>query len=374
VILYHSTMTAAAAVTEIYSTNLKREPFVNFYKFRSECYNEALNTENAILGVSGMLFVILSDADWQDFPGNLLVAEVPAVPAAGANPAVAAIPAQYRPRYDYLTAPPPLAGNAANAVVKERELLLTNKAAISRAYFKLRAKYINSIPDEDISELSHPIYGIGTISLQDIHAHITARYSVLTADDFHTIHTRLRSPKTALQSYAGVASLHRELHATMALAQQPLSELDKCKFYTEALQHDPPGAYATQLYTQMHPLLLHRTFATLVAHVTLHAPNHVTTVATMKLSAALAAPSLPASELSALTSEVAQLRKICNDLRSAKAPAPTKPRQKFYCWVHGSTFHSGDRCKTMLGDPATYTPAHLAAKSATSPPGGSTKA
>ena len=191
-------MTTSAS--EIYTTNLKSEPFVNFYKFRSEFYNEALNTENAILGVSGMMFVILSDADWHDFPGNLLVAEVPGAPAVGVNPAVAAVPAQYRPRYDFLTLPPPLAGNAANAVVKERELLVNNKAAISRAYFKLRAKYINSIPEEDISELSHPIYGIGTTSLQDIHAHITARYSVLTADDFLTINTRLRSPKTALQS------------------------------------------------------------------------------------------------------------------------------------------------------------------------------
>jgi hypothetical protein len=347
---------------------------VNFYKFRSEFYNEALNTENAILGVSGMMFVILSDADWQDFPGNLMVAEVPAVPAVGLNPAVPAVPAQYRVRYDFLTTPPPLAGNAANAVVKERELLVNNKAAISRAYFKLRAKYINSIPDEDISELSHPIYGIGTTSLQDIHAHITARYSVLAADDFLTIHTRLRSPKTALQSFAGVASLHRELHATMALARQPLSELDKCTFYTEALQHDPSGAYATQLYTQMHPLLLQRTFSGLVAHVTLHAPNHVATASNMKLSSAFAAPSLPEANLSALTSEVAQLRKICNDLRSAKPSSAAKTRPKFYCWVHGSTYHSGDRCKTMLGDPTTYTPAHLAAKSAASPPGGSTKA
>ena len=360
---------------EIFSNNLKSEPFVNFYKFRNEFFNEAMNTENAILGVSGMLFSILSDADWQNFPGNLIAAEVPAIPADAANPAgVAVVPAQYRARYDFLTAIPALPGNAANAVVKERELLITNKAAISRAYFKLRAKFINSIPDEDVSELSHPIYGIGTTNLQALHAHINVRYSVLTAADFLIIQTRLRIPKTALQSYAAIATVHRELHATMANALQPLSELDKCNYYTEALQQDPSGAYAVQLYTQLQPLLQLRTFGALVAHVQLHAPNHTATTSSMKLSSAFAAPTTNTTELSKLTTELAQLRKEQNELRkAAKPPSTGKMRPKFYCWVHGMTFHSGDRCNTMLNDTAKYTPAHLAAKNSFSPPEGSTK-
>ena len=71
-------------------------------------------------------------------------------------------------------------------------MLIKNNAAISsRAYFKLRAKYINSIPDEDVSELSHPVYGIGTTSITVLHAHIDTRYSVLIAADFLIIQTRL---------------------------------------------------------------------------------------------------------------------------------------------------------------------------------------
>lgn len=274
-----------------------------------------------------------------------------------------------------MTPVPPLPGNAANAPVKEREITVTNKAAISRAYFKLRAKFINSIPDEDVSELSDPVYGIGTTSLQDLHAHINVRYSVLTAADFVIIQMRLRVPKTALQSYAAVATVHRELHATMANALQPLSELDKCNYYADALQNDPSGAYAIQLYTQLQPLLQLRTFVALVAHVQLHAPNHTATTSSMKLSSAFAAPSIPSStELAKLTAELAQLRKENTELKKAvKVPSSGKVRAKYYCWVHGTTYHSGDRCNTMLNDTAKYTAAHLTAKNSTSPPGGSTK-
>jgi hypothetical protein len=290
------------------------------------------------------------------------------------------------PRYDFLTPPPPLAGNAANAAVKEREIQVLNKAAISRAYYKLRAKYVNSIPAEDISELSIPIYGISCRSFREIHAHITNKYSVLTPADFLIIHARLRRPKTAVQSFAEVASIHRELHETMALARQPLSELDKCNFYTEAIENDPSGDYATQLYTQLQPFLLQRTFAALVAHVTMHAPNHTATARSMKLSAAFAAQSertpdtissafaVSSTDIAALTAEIAQLRKTNQELRGVKGPRTGKSRPKFYCWVHGATFHSGDRCTVMLADPSKYTPAHLAAKTASSPPGGCTKA
>jgi len=200
------------------------------------------------------------------------------------------------------------------------------------------------------------------------------RYSVLTAADFVIIQIRLRAPKTALQSYAAVATVHRELHATMLNAGQPLSELNKCNYYSETLQHDPSGAYAIQLYTQLQPLLQLRTFADLVAHVHLHAPNHTATTSTMKLSSAFAAPVVPSSDLLKLTAEIAQLRKEHNELRkAAKPPSAGKIRPKFYCWVHGTTFHSGDRCNTMLNDTTKYTPAHLAAKNGTNPPGGSTK-
>ena len=55
-----------------------------------------MNTENAILGQYGLLFIFLSNAEWEALPGNLLHAAVHTVPAGpGGAAAVAAVPTQY---------------------------------------------------------------------------------------------------------------------------------------------------------------------------------------------------------------------------------------------------------------------------------------
>jgi len=204
-----------------------------------------------------------------------------------------------------------------------------------------------------VSELSVYSFGIGTSSAAQIYAHLVERYSILSQTDFTTIGDRLRTVKSAAQTY------------------------DKCNYFLEALKNDPSGLYAAQLYTQQQPLLHTRTFAGLVAHVILHARNHVPNVLSMHYGASAAAvgpvAALAATDLAKLTAENAQLKKDIQALRNGKSTnggGTAKTRTKYYCWVHGTCNHAGSQCSVMLADTGKYSAAHLSATSHTAPPGG----
>ena len=362
----------------IFVPDLKTDPHINFSPFRGVLFNEAMNTENAILGQYGLLFIFLNDAEWEALPGNLITAAIAAAPAVpGGAAAVAAVPAVYRDRYDFTTPVPRPANNAANAVLKDFELQTNNKATVYKAYLNLRAKMINSLAAEDISALSQYPYGVGNRSALDLYNHVVIQYSQLTQDDFTTIIGHLRSAKTATQTYAALASAHRDLHAILFTAGQPLSELDKCNYLIDALNKDAAGIYAAQLYAQAYPLIHHRTFNGLVAHVILHARNSVITTGSMHYAtaasvlplapAAVPVPAFGAAELASLTAENAQLKK---DLKALRKSSNTAGRTKHYCWVHGTCFHPGSKCTVMLADRTKYTSAHLNSLSSSSPPGG----
>ena len=143
----------------VFVPDLKTDPHINFSPF-----HEAMNTENAILGQYGLLFIFLSDAEWEALPGNLITAAIAAVPAAGGAAAVAAVPAVYRDRYDFTTPVPRPANNAANAVLKDFEIQTNNKATVYKAYLNLRTKMVNSLAAEDISALSQYPHGVGNRS------------------------------------------------------------------------------------------------------------------------------------------------------------------------------------------------------------------
>ena len=156
-------------------------------------------------------------------------------------------------------------------MVKASEILISNRAKVYAAVTEVRTKLINSIPDEDVNQLSVYPYGIGTRTCFEIYTHVENQYSKLTQTDFNLIVNKLRAHKTASQTYAALASLHRDFHATMQDAGQPFSELDKSTFLLEALSTDSGGMYAAQLYIQAQPELSARTFAGLVAHVQINA-------------------------------------------------------------------------------------------------------
>ena len=388
--------------------HLKVDPEVTFHKFKREVYNELMNTENAILGPNGALFIIQTEAEFRSVPGNLLHAAIPAAPAIAAIPAVpavaaamgvaavaaiaavpavaavAAVAAIYRARYDYTSDVPPWLPGAPAGLVKSAEMLMNNRAKVYAAVVTFRTKLINSIPEEDIVALSVYPYGIGHRTCFEIFKHAETQYSQLTQADFTLIVGKLRAPKFASQTYAALASLHRDLHATMEDAGQPLSELDKSTFLLEALHSDPGGMYAAQLYIQAQPDLGARTFAGLVAYVQTHARNQSITAKGLLYSPALAAhiaatippaavPALGVDAVAALQVRVAQLEK--DNAALLKPTGVSGKTKKFlsYCWVHGTCYHSGKDCTVMLADTIKYTSAHLNAKGANKPAGGSTR-
>ena len=61
--------------------DLKTDPNIFFSKFREILFQEAMNTENAILEQYGLLLIFLSNAEWEALLGNFLHAAVHAVPA-----------------------------------------------------------------------------------------------------------------------------------------------------------------------------------------------------------------------------------------------------------------------------------------------------
>jgi hypothetical protein len=123
--------------------------------------------------------------------------------------------------------------------LKEFELQTNNKATVYKAYLNLRAKIINSLAAEDISALSQYPYGVGNRSAFDLYTHVVTQYSQLTQDDFTTIIDQLRMAKTALQTYTALASAHRDLHAILFTAGQPLSICGALLYYCIAV--DPTG-------------------------------------------------------------------------------------------------------------------------------------
>ena len=119
-------------------------------------------------------------------------------------------------------------------------------------------------------------------------------------------------PKTASQTYADLASAHRNLHAILLNTGQPISEKDKCAALIKALNKDAAGMYAAQLYAQSYSLIHTRTFNGLVTHIDLHAHNAILTTGTMHYAAAAIVspvPALGASDTAALHAEKAQLKK-----------------------------------------------------------------
>ena len=79
-------------------------------------------------------------------------------------------------------------------------------------------------------------------------------------------------------------------------------------------------------------------------------------------SAAAAATSA-ATDHAELRKEISDLKKMLTAMTLPGAsPHPRPPRdQKSYCFVHGTTYHKGTKCKVMINKPEMYTTAMIQA-------------
>jgi hypothetical protein len=230
-------------------------------------------------GSTGLLGYLLSDEVWATLPGKRRDDGTVVLP------------------FDIDTTIANPAQGATTLQVKLWESLSLRKKEVISALNLFTAKLTRSIPATDLSELQDPTFGLMFVTAKDIFAHVRARYSVLNAEDFNTLYARFALLKTSTEEIATVAERHREGHAICAAAGQPMNEHGKCSAFKTAISSDPTCRHAIQSYTQNFPLLPDQTFAELVQHVLLHAPNYVATTADLgfALAATIVAPtSVPA--------------------------------------------------------------------------------
>ena len=372
------TSSASSSTTESFVPNLNGDARLDWHSFNDNILTIAKQTVRSQTGGTGLLGYLLPTALWATFPANIR-ADGTIIPV-----------------FDVITAIDEPPNNANAAVVKFWDKRVTGRDEILTAREDFTHKLINSIPASDISILSDPVWGMLNVTAAQIYAHIRTKYSVLNATDFETIYEHLKLSKSATEDFEALSARHRALHAICATAAQPLSELEKCKYYKAALSTNPAGCDSAHHYTRLTPLLANQTFATLAAYVELHAPNFIVTTASLGYASAAATvttniqakPSaVPGSEV-ALAAQISQLQRELsvlqrNSLGSSRQPTsqslssqtvtPRRQQQpRSYCYFHGYGHHPGTKGNTMLANTRTYGPNHLNATEPSNPPGGNT--
>ncbi len=129
-----------------YELNLKTTPRLVFPRFRLQV-------------------VSIADVQWHYWSYG-----PPSIPGISAPNAAGVIVVQ--PIYNILTAiaqPPP---GAPAATVKYCEIARNERSEVKRGINTLRTYLINSAPDDNISEMSDPVYGMTLVTLQEIFTHV----------------------------------------------------------------------------------------------------------------------------------------------------------------------------------------------------------
>ena len=367
-------MNSAAILTsnEAFQPNLKIDPRLIYRKFRARVIYEASVLCNPITQNRGLSFFVFSETQWRALPGNTIQ------DAHGDEIFIAG--------YDILTPVVIPANNAQSMVVKMYEILRSERKEVLQSISDLTRKFVNSLPPDDISELSDELYGMMNVTLQEMFAHTERKYGILNQSDFDQIFDQLQAAKLPTQSYAALAELHRDLHSLLASAGQVSTEYSKTQYIMRALKDDLAGKYALEIFLRSYPSIPDRTFEDLVGIVILHAPTFIVNNAALGYSNAmfttLSAPAITASANAASLDAVGLAQLIAKHQRelsalTKKTANPSAPPRNIsrgplkYCYKHGYQHsHLGAACLVLQGNPQLYTPQHLAATDHLNPAGG----
>ena len=265
--------------------------------------------------------------------------------------------------YDILTpiAVPP--NNATAIAVKIFDMSTTDKKEILKNLSAITRKFINSLPPDDISELSDAIYGMMNVTLRQLFLHTEDKYGVLNQADFDNIFEKLQTIKPPTQDYSALAELHRELHSLLAGAGQVSTEYSKTQYLLQALQNDPAGKYAIEIFLRNFPAIPDRTFEDLVQILILHAPTFITTNSTLGYSnamattaSALAAPMDAAGYAQIIAKHQKELAALNKKNGVALRPrSSSKSAGQKYCYVHGyQKSHTGAECNVLKANTQKY--------------------
>jgi hypothetical protein len=190
-----------------FKTYLKTNHRLMYQKYRAEVISWASNQCNEITGPSGLSAWILTPMEWAVSPPKRTLN------AAGVL-VIAAI-------FDILIPIEAPANNANNAVVKIWEMSKNNRAAIVQALQIMKTRQIHTMPDCDISEMSDVMFGMTSVTNEEIFAHLRAAYSELDQNDYSIIYSRLQHQSCPPK----ITRLSQRLIVIFMLSWHPLGNL-----------------------------------------------------------------------------------------------------------------------------------------------------
>ena len=297
-----------------------------------------------------MLGYIVSDAQWAQLPGN-------SIP--NANPD---LPNEILPRANVtIPATPPATASA--LTIKVWEGRLADNVLVTDNLRTLKAQLLASVQSADLVILHDPFFGLLNVTASTILAHHTVLHGTLNRSDFAHLRAQLSNimtPSESLQDFIGV---HQLLHDQFAEAQQPLSELDKCHYFREAVKTLPHIHHAIESYLVTHPLVGNQIYRELTTHVLQQAPNFAPTAASMGYAATTIVPTdvpMGATSVTELLHSPAFAAIITAAVQKAAAPrhknppirpvaakksGTNAPKDRVYCYYHGYDSHRGVDCR-----------------------------
>lgn len=315
-----------------------RQQFRHFYRAAVAAYGAECPT----IYTHGLLGFIVSDSQWAQLPGNLVPNEDVAVP-----PAILPRPV--------IVIPPTPAAAASALTIKVWERKLADNLLTTDNLRRLKELLISSISPADLVALHDPLFGLLNVPALTIMTHITMLHGTRNQTDFAHLRAQLLAPMNSRDSIQEFIGFQQLLHDQFAESQQPLSELDKCFHFREAVKTQAHVQHAIDSYLVATPLVSEQTFVTLTTHVVQQAPNFTPTTASMGYSANTVMEQVYPSTDSLLSSPA--FAALITSAVQAAHPAPRKPRRdrprlppktRTYCFHHGYDSHSSTDCRHML--------------------------
>jgi uncharacterized protein YerC len=325
-----------------------RQQFRLFYRAAVAAYGAACTT----VYQHGLLGFIVSDTQWEQLPGNVVPNADPAQPNDISPRPTITIPAT-----------PPT--NATALTIKIWERRLADNVLVTDNLRSLKAQLIASVQPADIIILHDPFFGLLNVPALTIMNHLTELHGTLNRSDFAHLRLQLSLPMTANESLQDFIGTHQLLHDQFAEAHQPLSELDKCHHFREAIKTLPHINHAIDSYLVAHPLVEAQNYRDLTAHTVNQAPNFTPTAVAMGYAALTTNTntSLNAEDVPALLRSPAFAALITAAVKAATPsnPRPSRARNpaakhgppaipntnRLYCFHHGYDGHHSADCRYM---------------------------
>lgn len=168
----------------------------------------------------------------------------------------------------------------------------------------------------------------------DTHYKPVTRQELL--DGINLLSTRYNRAK----DFKAFLTTHRQMHNTFATAGQPLSELDKIKYLSAAVDFDSDIRSCIHLYYTSVPELANQTFDNLASRIESLMANKPSSSINEFLAATVVTPNHNiATEIEELRKENSEIKRLLQGVQQR--------RQRNYCWTHGSVIgnHNSQSCR-----------------------------